>query len=102
MSFELTTLTLARLCSTPELRPRCRFGGGGFMGSCRGPQGEKDRGRTEISWQGAAGPNGPWQPFDTLNGLGCWLARARWLVLARDRAGLGVRGGGQGGRGCGG
>ena len=26
MRFELTTLTLARLCSTPELRPRPMYG----------------------------------------------------------------------------
>lgn len=32
--FERPTLTLARLCSTPELRPRCQSGRRGFS-ACR-------------------------------------------------------------------
>ena len=46
MRFELTTLTLARLCSTPELRPRpvpvaSAAGGGGFSQGPGGVQEEK-------------------------------------------------------------
>ena len=37
MRFELTTLTLARLCSTPELRPR-RFDERGCIKTGGGPQ----------------------------------------------------------------
>jgi hypothetical protein len=47
MRFELTTLTLARLCSTPELRPhsvsrwRAAFGEASFTEASEGVQGEK-------------------------------------------------------------
>src|SRR6056297_2778461 len=44
--FERPTLTLARLCSTPELRPRCQSGTGGFS-VCRGRVQEENLGGGE-------------------------------------------------------
>ena len=56
MRFELTTLTLARLCSTPELRPH-RLDERGFIKTRRGPQGGKCSPRkiSRIFCRGAAG-----------------------------------------------
>ncbi len=53
MRFELTTLTLARLCSTPELRPRsvpsgCPFGERWFTEAAGGLQEENARRREKI------------------------------------------------------
>jgi hypothetical protein len=57
-----------------------------------GRKGKKTEAAQKFRRRGRQGRTGPWRPLDALNVLGCWLARARWLVLARDRAGLGVRG----------
>ena len=89
MRFELTTLTLARLCSTPELRPRPMTGLYTERQSLDKPHPQRlPEGRRHEERCGDEAAQNPLRPTGEPGARigNCWQSRYLWLYHSRIRA----------------